>query len=85
MVDGLFNSKGAYKIMSSDEEADEGFLTHPYSWESDSFKKIKESLDKTYLDICPARSKRLLQKRIRGSVKEQDIPKVSSEFSWIFQ
>lgn len=60
--------------MSSDEEADEGFLMHPYAWESDAFKNIKDSLDsldKTYLDICPARSKRLLQKRTRDSVKQQ--------------
>lgn len=30
MVKNLFQSQSAYKLMSSDEEADEGFLTHPY-------------------------------------------------------
>jgi hypothetical protein len=40
----------AHKYMSSDEEVDNGFLSHPYSWESEEWRKIKDSLDKKFLE-----------------------------------
>lgn len=55
--------------MSSDEEVDNGFLFYFYLWESEDWRKIKDSLDKKFLEICFLRSKRLLVKRIRGLVK----------------
>uniref|UniRef100_A0A8W8P1C5 Uncharacterized protein n=1 Tax=Magallana gigas TaxID=29159 RepID=A0A8W8P1C5_MAGGI len=84
MVTQLLKSKSAHNLMSSDEEADEGFISHPYSWESDTWRTVKESLDKKYLEVCPSRSRRLLQKRTRGSIKEQQRPDIEEEFSWIF-
>uniref|UniRef100_K1RG20 Uncharacterized protein n=1 Tax=Magallana gigas TaxID=29159 RepID=K1RG20_MAGGI len=64
----------AHKYMSSDEEVDNGFLSHPYSWGSKEWRIITESLDKKFLETCPPRSKRLLAKRTRGSVKNQEPP-----------
>lgn len=84
MVTQLLKSKSAHNLMSSDEEADEGFISHAYSWESDTWRTVKESLDKKYLEVCPSRSRRLLQKRTRGSIKEQQRPDIEEEFSWIF-
>lgn len=69
--------------MSSDEEADEWFISHPCSWESDAWRTIKDSLDKKFLEICPSRSKRLLQKRTGGSLKEQEKPDIEEQFNWI--
>ena len=69
--------------MSSDEEVDDGFLSHPYSWESEEWRRIKDSLDKKFLETCPPRSKRLLAKRTRGSVREQEPPKVDITHSWV--
>ncbi|XP_062618160.1 putative autophagy-related protein 11 [Saccostrea cucullata] len=83
-VSKLLKSKMSHKLMSSDEEGDDGFITHPYSWESETWRNIKSSLDKTYLKNCPPRSARLLQKRTKGSIKEQDKPDVDEEFNWIF-
>lgn len=51
MVLGVLKSKDSHKLMSSDEEADEGFISHPYSWESDAWRNIKQSLDKKYQEI----------------------------------
>lgn len=31
-VKSLLESKGAKKLMSSDEEGNDGFISHPYSW-----------------------------------------------------
>uniref|UniRef100_A0A8W8IEE8 Uncharacterized protein n=1 Tax=Magallana gigas TaxID=29159 RepID=A0A8W8IEE8_MAGGI len=73
----------AHKYMSSDEEVDNGFLSHPYSWESEDWRKIKDSLDKKFLETCPPRSKRLLAKRTRGSVKNQEPPNVDPTHSWV--
>uniref|UniRef100_K1PKL0 Uncharacterized protein n=1 Tax=Magallana gigas TaxID=29159 RepID=K1PKL0_MAGGI len=56
----------AHKYMSSDEEVDNGFLSHPYSWESKEWRIITDSLDKKFLETCPPRSKQLLAKRTRG-------------------
>nr|XP_034322637.1 uncharacterized protein LOC117688615 [Crassostrea gigas] len=84
MVLGVLKSKDSHKLMSSDEEADEGFISHPYSWESDAWRNIKQSLDKKYQETCSSRSRRLLQKRQIGSVREQEKPKLKEEFSWMF-
>lgn len=89
-VKSLLESKGAKKLMSSDEEGNDGFISHPYSWESDTWRQIKDSLDAKYIDakyieICPPRSRRLLQKRTRGSVKEQEKPNLGEEFSWVMK
>uniref|UniRef100_K1QSJ9 Uncharacterized protein n=1 Tax=Magallana gigas TaxID=29159 RepID=K1QSJ9_MAGGI len=81
----FLNTKQAYKYMSSDEEGVDGFLSHPYSWESDTWKHVKESLDAKYLETCPPRSRRLLQKRTTGTTKEQPTPDLDEEFSWIFK
>lgn len=84
MVTQLLLSKSAHNLMSSDEEADEWFISHPYSWESDAWRTIKDSLDKKFLEICPSRSRRLLQKRTGGSLKEQEKPDIEEQFNWIF-
>lgn len=81
----FLNTKHAYKYMSSDEEGADGFLSHPYSWESDTWKHVKESLDAKYLETCPPRSRRLLQKRTTGTTKEQPTPDLDEEFSWMFK
>lgn len=39
-------------FMSSDEECDDGFITHPPSWQSDTFARLKSKLDTVYLEIC---------------------------------
>ena len=44
-VTTFLKDKMAYKYMSSDEEGDDGFVSHPFSWESEEWKKIKASLD----------------------------------------
>lgn len=84
-VKSLLESKGAKKLMSSDEEGNDGFISHPYSLESDTWRQIKDSLDAKYIEICPPRSRRLLQKRTRGSVKEQEKPNLGEEFSWVMK
>lgn len=71
--------------MSSDEEGADGFISHPYSWESDTWKNVKDSLDKKYLETCPPRSRRLVQKRTKGSAKEQPTPEFEEEFSSVFK
>lgn len=35
-VKSVLELKGAKKLMSSDEEGNDGFISHPYSWESDT-------------------------------------------------
>ncbi|XP_055999714.1 uncharacterized protein LOC130047934 [Ostrea edulis] len=62
----FFQLPNAHKYMSSDEEGDDGFVSHPYSWESEELQKVKGSLDKKYLETCPPRSKRLLSKKVAG-------------------
>lgn len=83
LVRGLLSSKSAHKYMSSDEEGDDGFISHPFSWESESFRSVKDSLDKMFLETCPVRSKRLLSKRTRGSLKEEEPPTLPEQFMWI--
>ena len=70
--------------MSSDEEGDDGFVSHPYSWESEEWKKIKASLDKKYIETCPTRSRRLLTKRTVGATKQAEAP-TDTAFPWIFK
>ncbi|XP_078325329.1 uncharacterized protein LOC111103079 [Crassostrea virginica] len=82
-VSNFLKLQEAHKYMSSDEEVDDGFLSHPYSWESEEWRRIKDSLDKKFLETCPPRSKRLLAKRTRGSVREQEPPKVDITHSWV--
>lgn len=43
MVLGVLKSKDSHKLMSSDEEADEGFISHPFSWESNAWRTIKQA------------------------------------------
>lgn len=83
LVRGLLSSKSAHKYMSSDEERDDGFISHPFLWESESFRSVKDSLDKKFLETCPVRSKRLLFKRTRGSLKEEEPPTLPEQFMWI--
>ncbi|XP_052695244.1 uncharacterized protein LOC128173587 [Crassostrea angulata] len=83
LVRGLLSSKSAHKYMSSDEEGDDGFISHPFSWESESFRSVKDSLDKKFLETCPVRSKRLLSKRTRGSLKDEEPPTLPEQFMWI--
>lgn len=83
-VKSLLESKGAKKLMSSDEEGNDGFISHPYSWESDTWRQIKDSLDAKYIEICPPRSRRLLQKRTRGQWRSRRSPTWVKNFpgSW---
>ena len=76
--------KQSYKYMSSDEEGADGFISHPYSWESETWN-VKDSLDKKYLETCPAMSRRLVQKRTKGSEKEQPMLEHGEEISWVFK
>lgn len=42
--------------MSSDKERAVGILSHPYYWQIDTWKHVKERLDAKYLETCPPRS-----------------------------
>lgn len=44
MVLGLLKSNN--KLTYNDEKADEGLILHPYSWDSDAWRNIRQSLDK---------------------------------------
>lgn len=44
MVLGLLKSNN--KLTYNDEKADEGLILHPYSWDSDAWRNIMQSLDK---------------------------------------
>ena len=81
----FLDHKQCYKYMSCDEEGADGFISHPYSWESETWQNVEDSLDKKYLETCPARSRRLVQKRTKGSEKEQPMPEHGEEFSWVFK
>lgn len=48
----------------SDEESEDGFITHPPSKQSDTFARLKTKLDTVYLEICSKKSIRLLQKKM---------------------
>ena len=70
-------------LTSSDEECDDGFITHPPSWQSDIFAKVKSKLDRIFLETCSTKSRRLLQKRTIGSSHVKPIPNYPEECSWI--
>ena len=53
-------------FMWKDDECDDGFITHPPSWQNDTFAKLKSKLDTVYLDIRSKKSRRLMQKRTIG-------------------
>lgn len=38
----FLNTKQAYTYISSDEEGVDGFLSHSYSWEGDTWKHVKK-------------------------------------------
>lgn len=44
--------------MSSDEELEDGFITHPRSWQRETFAKLKSKLDTVYLATCSNKSRR---------------------------
>jgi hypothetical protein len=60
------------KYMSSDEECQNGFITHQPSWQSEKFKTYKRKLDSKFMDTCSVKSRRLLTKRTIGcdAIKE---------------
>ncbi|XP_062600608.1 uncharacterized protein LOC134262250 [Saccostrea cucullata] len=70
---------------SSDEECEEGFVTHPPSWQSDTFAKVKSTLDKVYLETCSVKSKRLLQKRRIGGSHVKEPPTIPEECLWMLK
>lgn len=70
---------------SSDEECDDGFITHPPSWQSDTFARLKTKLDTVYLEKCSKKSKRLLQKRTVGSANVKALPNYPEECSWMIK
>lgn len=72
-------------FMSSDEECDDGFITHPPSWQNDTFARLKTKLDTVYLEICSKKSKRLLQKRTVGSANVKALPNYPEECSWVIK
>lgn len=72
-------------FMSSDEECDDGFITHPPSWQNDTFARLKTKLDTVYLEICSKKSKRLLQKRTVGSANVKALPNYPEECSWMIK
>ena len=84
-VKKLLKNKEYLKYVSSDEELEDSFVSHPFSWESDELSKIKSSLDKKYLETCPSRSRRHLVTRTRGEPWEETFPKVDPSLSWILK
>uniref|UniRef100_A0A8W8MPL1 Uncharacterized protein n=1 Tax=Magallana gigas TaxID=29159 RepID=A0A8W8MPL1_MAGGI len=74
-----------FDFMSSDEECDDGFITHPPSWQNDTFARLKTKLDTVYLEICSKKSKRLLQKRTVGSANVKALPNYPEECSWMIK
>ena len=75
-VKKLLKNKEYLKYVSRDEELEDSFVSHPFSWESDELSKIKSSLYKKYLETCPSRSRRLLVTRTRGEPREETCPNV---------
>ena len=72
-------------LMSSDEETEEGFITHQPTWQSEKFKDYKMKLDNTYKKFCSKASLRLLQKRTVGEQSVKDIPDLPEESKWILK
>ncbi|XP_062584758.1 uncharacterized protein LOC134246411 [Saccostrea cucullata] len=73
------------EFTSSDEECDGGFITHPISWQSDKLSKVKSHLDKTFLEICSVKSKRMLQSRSVGAVNIKPTPTCPEVFPWMIK
>ncbi|XP_013392242.1 uncharacterized protein LOC106160245 [Lingula anatina] len=71
------------KYTSSDEECDDGFITHPPSWQSDKFAQVKRALDRCFVDNCSHKSRRLLQNRKIGAVHVKSAPNCPEDVSWI--
>ncbi|XP_052086562.1 uncharacterized protein LOC127723886 [Mytilus californianus] len=71
--------------MSSDEEGQEGFITHQPSWQSPKFKEYKAKLDGAYLDICSTKSRRLLQTRVIGDMNNKETPDVGDNLKWMIK
>lgn len=59
----LIKSKSAHNLESIDEKTDERSKSPHYSWKSDIWRTVKESLVNKYLEILPFRSRRFLQKK----------------------
>ncbi|VDI01120.1 Hypothetical predicted protein [Mytilus galloprovincialis] len=76
-------SKPVY--MSSDEECQEGFITHQPSWQSSKFKEYKAKLNGTYLDRCSTKSRRPLQSRVVGDMNNKETPDVGDNLKWIIK
>lgn len=49
--------------MSSDEECDDGFITHPPFWQNDTFARLKTKLDTVYLKYA--------LRKVKGSYKKE--------------
>ena len=71
------------EYMSTDEECDNGFISHSPYWQRDTFARIKKNLDSTYLEISSTKSKRLLQKRSVGSISDKEVPKYTEDCFWL--
>ncbi|XP_061191603.1 uncharacterized protein LOC133199781 [Saccostrea echinata] len=71
------------EFTSSDEECDGGFITHPISWQCDKLTKVKSHLDKTFLEICSVKSKRMLQSRSVGAANIKPTPTFPEVFPWM--
>jgi len=70
-------------LMSSDEECDDGFITHQPSWQSDKFKTYKQKLDSKYLTACSNKSRTMLQGRVIGATREKEVPELKENDIWI--
>ena len=74
------------KYMSSDEECQDGFITHQPSWQSEKFKTYKRKLDSKFMDTCSVKSRRLLTKRTIGCDATKEAPNLQNEtLSWILK
>ena len=66
------------KYMSSDEECQDGFITHQPSWQSEKFKTYKRKLDSKFMDTCSVKSRRLLTKRTIGCDAIKEAPNLQN-------
>nr|XP_034318943.1 uncharacterized protein LOC105318487 isoform X4 [Crassostrea gigas] len=71
------------EFTSSDEECDGGFISHPLSWQSDKLAKVKSHLDKTFLEICSVKSRRMLQSRSVGAINIKPTPTCPEVCPWM--
>ena len=72
-------------LMSTDEECDDGFISHQPSWQSDKFKNYKEKLDNKFKDICSKKSKKMLKTRIIGEERNVEAPQLAEDQQWIIK